>query len=117
MHWLKERNKFTLQFQSFCIYKSNPQKRDRDDFDKAPEHDVEESIHDVRLCLFVAPLIYLHLQAWDVYAILNMLYSLVERSQIREQLSAVNKGGKLVSLVSFSCTSTSQSPSNRTISV
>ena len=44
-------------------------------------------------------LIPLHLQAWDVYAILNMLYSLVERSQIREQLSAVNKGGELLALV------------------
>lgn len=65
-------DEFVYQFQSFCIYKTNPSKRSTDEIDDLKE--LEESQN-----------------AWNIYPVLNILYSLLNKSQINEQLRAISK--------------------------
>jgi translation initiation factor 3 subunit L len=66
-------DEFVYQFQAFCLYKTNPGKRTNEDSDDLLE--IEE-----------------HNNVWNIYPVLNILYSLVSKSQINEQLKAIREG-------------------------
>ncbi|VDO21670.1 unnamed protein product [Haemonchus placei] len=57
-------------FQAFCLYKANPGKRSVDEVDELIS--IEEAQN-----------------AWNIYPVLNILYSLLSKSQINEQLAAI----------------------------
>ncbi|CAO4368078.1 unnamed protein product [Caenorhabditis nigoni] len=63
-------DEFVYQFQAFCLYKANPGKRNADE--------VEDLIN-----------IEENQNAWNIYPVLNILYSLLSKSQIVEQLKAL----------------------------
>lgn len=65
-------DEFVYQFQSFCQYKANPSKRSPDDLQE---------------------LIRMERDVWNLYPVLNILYSVVSKSQINEQLKALVEGG------------------------
>ncbi|KAK9448859.1 RNA polymerase I-associated factor PAF67-domain-containing protein [Limtongia smithiae] len=65
-------DEFIYQFNSFWIYRSRTVKKGHND----------EEIQQLR----AQP------QAWDTYSVLNVLYSLVQKSCIKEQLQAVKDG-------------------------
>lgn len=67
-------DEFVYQFQAFCLYKANPSKR-------KPEED--EYLNEIEQSQ----------NAWNIYPVLNILYSLLEKSQINEQLKAIRDGG------------------------
>ncbi|KAF8360469.1 eif-3.L [Pristionchus pacificus] len=62
-------DEFVYQFQAFCLFKANPSKRILDDIDELMN--IEENQN-----------------AWNIYPVLNILYSLLGKSQINEQLAA-----------------------------
>ncbi|KAI6172436.1 Eukaryotic translation initiation factor 3 subunit L [Aphelenchoides besseyi] len=66
-------DEFVYQFQAFCLYKTNPLKRTSEDSEDLL--DIEEAS-----------------SAWSIYPVLNILYSLVQKSQINEQLKAIREG-------------------------
>ncbi|RCN30665.1 hypothetical protein ANCCAN_23564 [Ancylostoma caninum] len=63
-------DEFVYQFQAFCLYKANPGKRSVDEVDELIS--IEEAQN-----------------AWNIYPVLNILYSLLSKSQINEQLAAI----------------------------
>ncbi|VDM53353.1 unnamed protein product [Angiostrongylus costaricensis] len=63
-------DEFVYQFQAFCLYKANPGKRSVDEVDELIS--IEEAQN-----------------AWNIYPVLNILYSLLSKSQINEQLVAI----------------------------
>ncbi|CAD6192254.1 unnamed protein product [Caenorhabditis auriculariae] len=65
-------DEFVYQFQAFCLYKANPQKRTSDEVDELIN--IEETQN-----------------AWNIYPVLNILYSLLSKSQINEQLNALRE--------------------------
>lgn len=66
-------DEFVYQFQAFCLYKANPGKRTAEEVEDLL--DIEQSQN-----------------AWNIYPVLNILYSLLEKSQINEQLKAIRDG-------------------------
>jgi len=66
-------DEFVYQFQAFCLYKANPTKRSQEESDDLYELESLQS-------------------AWNIYPVLNILYSLVSKSQINEQLRAIAQG-------------------------
>uniref|UniRef100_A0A0N5BGA7 Eukaryotic translation initiation factor 3 subunit L n=1 Tax=Strongyloides papillosus TaxID=174720 RepID=A0A0N5BGA7_STREA len=64
---------FIHQFVMYCGYKANPSHRTPDE-----NRDLEE-IENNQTC-------------WNVYPVLNILYSLISKSQINEQLKAIREG-------------------------
>ncbi|CAI4229731.1 unnamed protein product [Auanema sp. JU1783] len=67
-------DEFVYQFQAFCLYKANPTKRSVDEIDELMN--IEENQN-----------------AWNIYPVLNILYSLLSKSQIVEQLKIIKEGG------------------------
>ncbi|GMR35261.1 hypothetical protein PMAYCL1PPCAC_05456 [Pristionchus mayeri] len=65
-------DEFVYQFQAFCLFKANPSKRILDDIDELMN--IEENQN-----------------AWNIYPVLNILYSLLSKSQINEQLAAIKE--------------------------
>ncbi|MFH4979996.1 hypothetical protein AB6A40_006705 [Gnathostoma spinigerum] len=65
-------NEFVYQFQAFCLYKANPGKRSPEDSEGLA--DIEQNQN-----------------AWHIYPVLNILYSLLAKSQIDEQLIAIRE--------------------------
>ncbi|VDP08077.1 unnamed protein product [Soboliphyme baturini] len=63
-------DEFVYQFQSFCQYKANPSKRSTEE--------VEE-------------IMMMESQVWNLYPVMNILYALAQKSQIQEQLLAINE--------------------------
>uniref|UniRef100_A0A183C6A0 Eukaryotic translation initiation factor 3 subunit L n=1 Tax=Globodera pallida TaxID=36090 RepID=A0A183C6A0_GLOPA len=68
-------DEFVYQFQTFCLYKANPSKRTAEEIEDL--HELEQSQ-----------------DAWNIYPVLNILYSLLTKSQINEQLKAIREGGE-----------------------
>ena len=66
-------DEFVYQFQAFCLYKANPGKRKPEEDEYLSE--IEQSQN-----------------AWNIYPVLNILYSLLEKSQINDQLKAIREG-------------------------
>uniref|UniRef100_A0A1I7ZQG7 Eukaryotic translation initiation factor 3 subunit L n=1 Tax=Steinernema glaseri TaxID=37863 RepID=A0A1I7ZQG7_9BILA len=66
-------DEFVYQFQAFCLYKANPTKRSPEDVDDLVEIENNQN-------------------AWNIYPVLNILYSLLSKSQINEQLRAIREG-------------------------
>ncbi|KAI1727977.1 RNA polymerase i-associated factor PAF67 domain-containing protein [Ditylenchus destructor] len=66
-------DEFVYQFQAFCLYKANPSKRKPEEDEYLAE--IEQSQN-----------------AWNIYPVLNILYSLLEKSQINDQLKAIRDG-------------------------
>ncbi|KHN75659.1 Eukaryotic translation initiation factor 3 subunit L, partial [Toxocara canis] len=61
------------QFQAFCLYKANPGKRSPEEYDDLCTIEQSQS-------------------AWNIYPVLNILYSLLDKSQIDAQLLAIREG-------------------------
>lgn len=66
-------DEFVYQFQAYCLYKANPAKRTIDELDDLV--DIENTQN-----------------AWNIYPVLNILYSLLDKSQINIQLKAIREG-------------------------
>jgi translation initiation factor 3 subunit L len=66
-------DEFVYQFQSFAQWRGTPKNKSDDELDMLAEAQ----------------------QVWSCYSVLNVLYSLVQKSQINEQLRA-EKSGKSV---------------------
>ena len=64
-------DEFVYQFQSFAQWRANPKNKSDEELDLLGEAQ----------------------QVWSCYSVLNVLYSLVQKSQINEQLRA-EKAGK-----------------------
>uniref|UniRef100_A0A7E4VY36 Eukaryotic translation initiation factor 3 subunit L n=1 Tax=Panagrellus redivivus TaxID=6233 RepID=A0A7E4VY36_PANRE len=72
--WLWEIiNEFVYQFQAFCLYKANPGKRTPEESEDLVEIESNQN-------------------AWNIYPVLNILYSLLDKSQINIQLQAIREG-------------------------
>nr|CAD2191896.1 unnamed protein product [Meloidogyne enterolobii] len=67
-------DEFVYQFQAFCLYKANPSKRSAEEIEDLIELEQTQN-------------------AWNIYPVLNILYSLLTKSQINEQLKAIREGG------------------------
>ncbi|GMT13699.1 hypothetical protein PFISCL1PPCAC_4996, partial [Pristionchus fissidentatus] len=65
-------DEFVYQFQAFCLFKANPSKRVMEDIDELIQ--IEENQN-----------------AWNIYPVLNILYSLLSKSQINDQLHAIKQ--------------------------
>jgi len=65
-------DEFIYQFESFCRYRNRVSRT-------APEEEEAQVLKD-------------NPQTWGCYSVLNVLYSLIQRSQINEQLAAQKKG-------------------------
>jgi translation initiation factor 3 subunit L len=63
-------DEFVYQFQSFVQWRSNPSNKSEDELELLAEAQ----------------------QIWSCYSVLNVLYSLVQKSQINEQLKAEKEG-------------------------
>lgn len=63
-------DEFVYQFQSFAQWRSNPANKSEDELELLAEAQ----------------------QIWSCYSVLNVLYSLVQKSQINEQLIAEKQG-------------------------
>lgn len=63
-------DEFVYQFQSFAQWRANPKNKSEDELDMLAEAS----------------------QIWSCYSVLNVLYSLVQKSQINEQLRAEKEG-------------------------
>ncbi|CAJ0951495.1 unnamed protein product, partial [Mesorhabditis belari] len=63
-------DEFVYQFQAFCLYKANPGKRAVEEIDELMH--IEDNQN-----------------AWNVYPVLNILYSLLSKSQISQQLQMI----------------------------
>jgi translation initiation factor 3 subunit L len=71
IQWLWDMlDEFVYQFQSFAQWRANPQKKTEEELDMLAEAQ----------------------QIWSCYSVLNVLYSLVQKSQINEQLAAEREG-------------------------
>lgn len=68
-------DEFVYQFQSFCQYKANPSKRG------GPTG--EEEMEELRR---------LETDTWNLYPVLNILYSIIERGKVMEQMEAAAAG-------------------------
>uniref|UniRef100_A0A915PSX8 Eukaryotic translation initiation factor 3 subunit L n=1 Tax=Setaria digitata TaxID=48799 RepID=A0A915PSX8_9BILA len=66
-------DEFVYQFQAFCLYKANPGKRSPEEYEDLLSIEQNQS-------------------AWNIYPVLNILYSLLAKSQIDEQLLAIREG-------------------------
>ncbi|VDD94175.1 unnamed protein product [Enterobius vermicularis] len=66
-------DEFVYQFQAFCLYKANPGKRSPEEYDDLVMIEANQT-------------------AWNIYPVLNILYSLLSKSQIDEQLCAIREG-------------------------
>ncbi|CAD5220265.1 unnamed protein product [Bursaphelenchus xylophilus] len=66
-------DEFVYQFQAFCLYRTNPTKRTADDNEEMLEFEELENV-------------------WNIYPVLNILYSLLDKSQVNEQLKAIREG-------------------------
>lgn len=66
-------DEFVYQFQAFCLYKANPGKRSAEEYDDLVLIEANQT-------------------AWNIYPVLNILYSLLSKSQIDEQLCAIREG-------------------------
>lgn len=66
-------DEFVYQFQAFCLYKANPSKRSPEEYDDLYTIEQNQS-------------------AWNIYPVLNILYSLLSKSQIDAQLMAIREG-------------------------
>uniref|UniRef100_A0A183E681 Eukaryotic translation initiation factor 3 subunit L n=1 Tax=Gongylonema pulchrum TaxID=637853 RepID=A0A183E681_9BILA len=66
-------DEFVYQFQAFCLYKANPAKRTPEEYEDLVSIEQNQS-------------------AWNIYPVLNILYSLLAKSQIDEQLIAIREG-------------------------
>uniref|UniRef100_A0A915ATL1 Eukaryotic translation initiation factor 3 subunit L n=1 Tax=Parascaris univalens TaxID=6257 RepID=A0A915ATL1_PARUN len=66
-------DEFVYQFQAFCLYKANPGKRSPEEYDDLCTIEQNQS-------------------AWNIYPVLNILYSLLDKSQIDAQLLAIRDG-------------------------
>nr|A8PHP4.1 RecName: Full=Eukaryotic translation initiation factor 3 subunit L; Short=eIF3l [Brugia malayi] len=60
-------------YQPFCLYKANPGKRSPEEYEDLLSIEQNQS-------------------AWNIYPVLNILYSLLAKSQIDEQLLAIREG-------------------------
>lgn len=65
-------DEFVYQFQAFCLYKANPGKRALEEIEELMH--IEETQN-----------------AWNIYPVLNILYSLLSKSQIQQQLIAIKQ--------------------------
>jgi len=63
-------DEFVYQFQSFAQWRAHPKNKSDEELDMLAEAQ----------------------QIWSCYSVLNVLYSLVQRSQINEQLRAEKEG-------------------------
>ena len=63
-------DEFVYQFQSFAQWRANPKQKTEEELDMLAEAQ----------------------QVWSCYSVLNVLYSLVQKSQINEQLRAEKQG-------------------------
>jgi len=63
-------DEFVYQFQSFAQWRANPKGKSDEELDMLAEAQ----------------------QIWSCYSVLNVLYSLVQKSQINEQLRAEKEG-------------------------
>ena len=63
-------DEFVYQFQSFAQWRNNPKNKSDEEMDMLAEAS----------------------QIWSCYSVLNVLYSLVQKSQINEQLKAEKQG-------------------------
>lgn len=71
IQWLWDMlDEFVYQFQSFVQWRSNPSNKSEDELELLAEAQ----------------------QIWSCYSVLNVLYSLVQKSQINEQLKAEKEG-------------------------
>ena len=71
IQWLWDMlDEFVYQFQSFAQWRGNPKQKNEEELEMLAE----------------AP------QIWSCYSMLNVLYSLVQKSQINEQLKAEREG-------------------------
>ena len=71
IQWLWDMlDEFVYQFQSFAQWRANPKQKNEEELEMLAE----------------AP------QIWSCYSVLNVLYSLVQKSQINEQLKAEKEG-------------------------
>jgi translation initiation factor 3 subunit L len=66
-------DEFVYQFQAFCLYKANPGKRSAEEVEDLAEIEHTQN-------------------AWNIYPVLNILYSLLVKSQINDQLKAIREG-------------------------
>ncbi|VDN52365.1 unnamed protein product [Dracunculus medinensis] len=66
-------DEFVYQFQAFCLYKANPSKRSPEEYDDLLSIEQNQT-------------------AWNIYPVLNILYSLLAKSQIDQQLVAIREG-------------------------
>jgi translation initiation factor 3 subunit L len=66
-------DEFVYQFQAFCLYKANPGKRSAEELEELVE------IENTQNC-------------FNIYPVLNILYSLLDKSQINVQLKAIREG-------------------------
>ncbi|VDN04846.1 unnamed protein product [Thelazia callipaeda] len=76
-------DEFVYQFQAFCLYKANPGKRNPEEYEDLLSIEQNQS-HTLTF------------QAWNIYPVLNILYSLLAKSQIDEQLLAIREGTSFV---------------------
>ncbi len=71
IQWLWDMlDEFVYQFQSFAQWRANPKNKSDEELDMLAEAQ----------------------QIWSCYSVLNVLYSLVQKSQINEQLKAEKEG-------------------------
>ncbi len=71
IQWLWDMlDEFVYQFQSFAQYRQNPKNKSEEELEMLAEAS----------------------QIWSCYSVLNVLYSLVQKSQINEQLKAEKEG-------------------------
>uniref|UniRef100_A0A158R4Y8 Eukaryotic translation initiation factor 3 subunit L n=1 Tax=Syphacia muris TaxID=451379 RepID=A0A158R4Y8_9BILA len=66
-------DEFVYQFQAFCLYKANPGKRNSEECEELVAIEASQV-------------------AWNIYPVLNILYSLLSKAQIDEQLCAIREG-------------------------
>uniref|UniRef100_A0A0N4ZJG1 Eukaryotic translation initiation factor 3 subunit L n=1 Tax=Parastrongyloides trichosuri TaxID=131310 RepID=A0A0N4ZJG1_PARTI len=64
---------FINQYVSFCHYKTNPSLRNSEENKELEEIEKNQN-------------------SWDIYTVLNILYSLISKAQIHEQLKAIKEG-------------------------
>lgn len=75
-------DEFVYQFQSFCQYKSNPSKRG------GPTG--EEEMEELRR---------LEIETWNLYPVLNILYSIIDKGKVTEQMAAAANGRRAEDVV------------------
>lgn len=87
---------YFLKFQSFCQYKASPSKRTKEELEDLAQMESQVKIYFWQKLVYQQPdLIVFRCKLWNLYPVMNILYSLVKKSQINEQLVAINRGGKV----------------------